>query len=134
METSFNCAMWCSSTMYQKINSSIISKGTMNSFKQMFPLAKMFPPAVMTLVPQFSVVNLLCMVVIHFCTSSFSNPHFWQHFFDNITPMKYGINTKINAWGKVVSSCLESYKKILLDFLFITNTFIWINRLKLDFK
>ena len=39
--------MWYSATTYQKINSSIISKGVMNSFKVMFPLARMFPLAVM---------------------------------------------------------------------------------------
>ena len=33
--------------MYQKINSSIVSKGAMNSYKEMFPLARMFPLAVM---------------------------------------------------------------------------------------
>ena len=33
--------------MYQKVNSSIVSKGAMNSFKEMFPLARMFPLAVM---------------------------------------------------------------------------------------
>ena len=32
---------------YQKINSSIVSKGTMDSFKEMFPLVRMFPLAVM---------------------------------------------------------------------------------------
>ena len=32
---------------YQKINSSIASKGVMNSFKEMFPFARMFPLAVM---------------------------------------------------------------------------------------
>ena len=32
--------------MYQKINSSIVSEGAMNNFKEMFPLARMFPPAV----------------------------------------------------------------------------------------
>ena len=26
----------------------------------------------------------------------FPNPYFWQHFLDNIAPMKYEINTKIN--------------------------------------
>ena len=37
----YNCAIWCSATTYQKINSSIVSKGAMNSFKEMFPLALM---------------------------------------------------------------------------------------------
>ena len=45
--------------------------------------------------------------------SFFPNPHFWQHFLENIAPMKYGINTKINLLGKVVSSCLEDYETIL---------------------
>ena len=39
--------MRCSATTYQKINSYIVSKGAMNSFKEMFPLARMFPVAVM---------------------------------------------------------------------------------------
>ena len=42
METSYNCAKWCSATTYQKVNSSIVSKGAMNSFNEMFPQA-MFP-------------------------------------------------------------------------------------------
>ena len=33
--------------LYQKVNSSIVPQGTMNSFKEMFPLARMFPLAVM---------------------------------------------------------------------------------------
>ena len=32
--------------MYQKVNSSIVSKGAMNSFKEIFPLVRMFPLAV----------------------------------------------------------------------------------------
>ena len=47
METSYNCAKWCSATTYQKVNSSIVSKGAMNNFNEMFPLARMFPLAVM---------------------------------------------------------------------------------------
>ena len=31
---------------YRKVNSSIVSKGLMNSFKEMFLLARMFPIAV----------------------------------------------------------------------------------------
>ena len=33
--------------MYQKTNSSIVPKGAINSFKEMFPVARMFPLAVM---------------------------------------------------------------------------------------
>ena len=33
--------------------------------------------------------------------------------FDNVAPMKYRINTKINSHGKVISSCLEGYKTTL---------------------
>ena len=33
-------------TTYQNINSSIVSKGAMNSFNEIFPLARMFPLAV----------------------------------------------------------------------------------------
>ena len=43
-------------------------------------------------------------------------PMFCQHFFDNITPMKYEINTKINSLGKVILSCLEHYKTKLCAF------------------
>ena len=35
-----------SATTYQKINSYIVSKGAMNSFKEMFPLARMFPQGI----------------------------------------------------------------------------------------
>ena len=41
VETSYNCTKWCSVATYQKVNSSIISKGAMNSFKEMFPLTVM---------------------------------------------------------------------------------------------
>ena len=34
------------SDQYQKINSSIVSKDAMNKFKEMFPLARMFPLAI----------------------------------------------------------------------------------------
>ena len=47
METSYNCAKWCSATTYQKVTSSIVSKDAMNSFNEMFPLARMFPLALM---------------------------------------------------------------------------------------
>ena len=43
---SYNCAIWCSATTYQKVNSSIVSKGAMNRFKEIFPLV-MFPLPVM---------------------------------------------------------------------------------------
>ena len=32
--------------MYQKINGSIVFKGTMNKLREVFPLARMFPLAV----------------------------------------------------------------------------------------
>ena len=44
-ENLLNCAIWCSVTTHQELNSSIIFKGAMN-FKKMFPLARMFPLAV----------------------------------------------------------------------------------------
>ena len=47
VEVSYNCAIWCSATTYQKINSSIVSDGAMNRFKEMFPIARMFPLPVM---------------------------------------------------------------------------------------
>ena len=42
LETSYNS----SAAAYQKVNSSIVSKGDMNSFNEIFPLARMFPLAV----------------------------------------------------------------------------------------
>ena len=33
-------------------------------------------------------------------TSFYQIPHFWQHSSSKITPMKYGINTNINSFGK----------------------------------
>ena len=47
LETSYNCTIWCSARKYQEINSCIVSKGAMNKFREMFPPARMFPPAVM---------------------------------------------------------------------------------------
>ena len=47
VENSYNCAKWCSAMTYQKVNSFILSKSAMNSFKEMFPLSRMFPLAVM---------------------------------------------------------------------------------------
>ena len=44
---SYNCAIWCSATTYQKVNSSIVSKDAMNRFKEIFPLVIMFPLPVM---------------------------------------------------------------------------------------
>ena len=35
--------IWCSGPTYQKINSSIVSKGAMNSFKEMVPPARIIP-------------------------------------------------------------------------------------------
>ena len=43
----YNCTKWCSATTYQMVNSSVVSKGAMNSSNEMFPLARMFPLAVM---------------------------------------------------------------------------------------
>ena len=47
--------------------------------------------------------------------------------------MKYWKNTKINPQEKVFSSCLEDYKPMLHAFL-ISNTFVYINRLRSDLK
>ena len=55
--------------------------------------------------------------------SFFWTPCFWQQFFDNVTPMKYRINIKINSCGKVISSSVEDKKTALHDF-FISNTVI----------
>ena len=54
--TSYNCSKWCSPTTYQKVNSSFVSKGPMNSFNKMFPLARIFPLAVM----HYLVVTFQC--------------------------------------------------------------------------
>ena len=43
----------------------------------------------------------------------FQTPCFWQDFSDNIAPMKYQINTKINSCGKVIFSFLEDLKTTL---------------------
>ena len=68
----------------------------------------------------------------------FPNPpllsHFWKNLFGNIVPMKYGINTKIDSCGKIVSLCLEEVYKTTLQPLFISNTFISDTRLRFDLK
>ena len=61
-------------------------------------------------------------------------PHFWKNLFGNIVPMKYGINTKIDSCGKIVSLCLEEVYKTTLQPLFISNTFISDTRLRFDLK
>ena len=43
-----------------------------------------------------------------------------SYFFNNITPMKYGANTKLTSWGKVISSYLEDYKTMIHTFLWAT--------------
>ena len=43
----------------------------------------------------------------------FLNPNFWQHFFEKISPVKCGINRKINFCLKTISSCLEDYETII---------------------
>ena len=37
----------------------------------------------------------------------FPIPPFLERFFDNIAPMKYRINKKLNSWGKFISLFLE---------------------------
>ena len=44
-------------------------------------------------------------------------PRPWQDASDNIAPLKYQINTKINSCGKVISSFLEDQKTTLYAFL-----------------
>ena len=52
----------------------------------------------------------------HF-TYFFQTSLFWQHYFRNIVPIIYGINTKRNSWKKVISPpCLEDYKTTLHSF------------------
>ena len=47
-EISYNCEKWCSDkTYHQKVNSSIVSKCAMKSFNETFPLARIFPLAIM---------------------------------------------------------------------------------------
>ena len=48
----------------------------------------------------------------------FQTPYLWQHYFDNVVQMIYGVNTKINSWKKVISSCLENYKTMSHSFLY----------------
>ena len=44
-------------------------------------------------------------------------------FFANISPVLHGLNTKINSWGTVISSCLQEYKtKLRTLHSFISNT------------
>ena len=62
-----------------------------------------------------------------------STPYQWQDFYDNIALLIYGLNTKINSSGKVVSSCLEDYKTMTYS-LYISNTFICHTRLRCNFK
>ena len=48
-------------TTYQKVKSSTVSKGARNSFKEMFPLARMFPLAVMHREAGYSgAINIVC--------------------------------------------------------------------------
>ena len=51
----------------------------------------------------------------------------------NVDLMIYGVNTKINSWGKVIRLCLEDHKTMSHAF-FITNTFICNTRLWFDSK
>ena len=39
-------------------------------------------------------------------------PHFWQAFCDNVAPMKFRTNTKINSCGKLIYSFLEGKKTL----------------------
>ena len=42
---------------------------------------------------------------------------FWQDFYDNISPLKYQINTKTNSCGKVISLFLRTRKQRYMLFL-----------------
>ena len=44
---------------YQKVNSSIVSKGSMNSFNEMLPLPRMFPPSAMHRRPTYRSFRLI---------------------------------------------------------------------------
>ena len=57
----------------------------------------------------------------------------WQYSFVNIAPMKYGVNTKINSCGKIISWCLEDYKMTVHP-VFISSIFICNARLRFDLK
>ena len=50
-------------------------------------------------------------------------PHLIQHFYDNISPMTHGINTKTNSWGRLQNNVTVS---------FISNPFICHTRLKFE--
>ena len=57
--------MSCSATAYHKVNSSIVSKGAMNSVKEMFPLARMFLLAVMHTSSCPALIDIRCGLFGH---------------------------------------------------------------------
>ena len=56
-----------------------------------------------------------------------------KHFFGNMDPMVYGLNTKINPYGKVISSCFESCKTTLHSF-FYKQFFYMLHRVEVWFR
>ena len=52
--------------------------------------------------------------LLYIFLSSLPPPTFNNIIFGNISPLKHGINTKINTWWKVDSSCSEDYKTIFM--------------------
>ena len=108
METSYNCVKWCSATTYQKVNSSIASQGAMKSFNEMFPLASMFPLAIMQTPPfswiltfhqiLFETYMPLKKILRNFCNHLIiqCNLQFYLLTF-NSSDKKY-INKTINNW------------------------------------
>lgn len=61
-----------------------------------------------------------------FCRQNLPYGHPLHIFFPNppsgipyfFTPVTYGVNTKINSWRKVISSCFENYWTTLNSFLY----------------
>ena len=71
--------------------------------------------------PAFSISHDCAIWTIH-ATSEIKGK-FWLKAIRVILAVKYGINTKINPCGKVISLCLEGYRKGS-HAPFISNTFI----------
>ena len=54
----------------------------------------------------------------------FPNPFFKNIFLKISPPIKFGMNTKTNACGKVFSSCSDDYKKLYYMFFYKQHVYI----------
>ena len=125
METSYNCAKWCSSTTYQKVNSSIVSKGAMNSFNEMFPLARVFPLAVMHTPCSFSKnlfsrerVKPCCFVTFNIIVSHICPENFIEitQVVQNIWRFSSSILTIfINFLGILIFPCYKETNEVSIE-------------------